>query len=97
MTNTNKTKQTVFTQKETEWTSEREFLVEECSAIALCDNGDENCRQKALLVSEWANGEHFAEIVFGWEMPKTDADWADMCEDSSAWELLHDEHKLICD
>ena len=42
--------------------------------------------QDALLVSSYKNGEEFKTVVFGYKMPETDKDFAEMCEDSSAWE-----------
>ena len=66
-----------------------------CTAIADCDNGDESCRQDALLVkSVLGSGERFDRVVFGWPMPKTHDDWNEMKEDSCAWEPLAFDHKV---
>lgn len=67
-----------------------------CTAIALCDEEQEDCRQNALLVrSEEACGEIVEKLVFGWALPDTEDDWRAMCEDASAWEALCDEHHVI--
>lgn len=62
-----------------------EYTVTTCTAIASCDLDTAN-RQDALLVSSYKNGEEFKTVVFGYKMPETDKDFAEMCEDSSAWE-----------
>ena len=63
-----------------------EYSVEICTAICGADLGDESKRQDALLVSSENGGEKFEFVVFGWEMPETSEGFADMCDDSSAWE-----------
>ena len=72
--------------------NEKEYTVSTCTAIALCDVESEEARQSALLVSTEENGEKFGQIVFGWTMPESVEDFADMCEDSAAWESLCEEH-----
>ena len=67
-----------------------EYTVEPCTAICGADMGDESKRQNALLVTSELNGEKFEEVVFGYEMPETDEDFRDMCEDPSAWESDQD-------
>lgn len=63
-----------------------EYNVEPCTAICGADMGDESKRQAALLVSSESNGEKSEFVVFGWEMPAAADGFADMCDDSSAWE-----------
>lgn len=63
-----------------------EYAVEICTAICAADCGDESKRQAALLVSSECDGEKFEQIAFGYEMPETDENFRDMCEDSGAWE-----------
>lgn len=70
-------------------------IITTCTAIAICDNENENCRQNALLVTIMAEfGETIEEVVFGWDMPENEADYADMCDDPDAWEALCDEHHI---
>ena len=63
-----------------------EYTVETITAIASCDEQIEASRQPALLVATELNGEKCEHVVFGWEMPADDAEFADMCADSSAWD-----------
>ena len=63
-----------------------EYTAESCSAICGADLGDEGKRQDALLVSTERDGEKFEEVVFGYEMPETEENFLDMCDDSAAWE-----------
>lgn len=62
------------------------YTVQPCTAICMADQADESNRQKALLVSNEANGEKFDFIVFGYDMPETDEDFLYMSDDTSAWE-----------
>lgn len=62
------------------------YTVESCSAICGADLGDEGKRQDALLVSSERDGEKFEEVVFGYDMPETEENFLDMCDDSAAWE-----------
>lgn len=63
-----------------------EYTVSLCTAIASCDKDSGRC-QNALLVENIADsGEKIQKVVFGYNMPEIDAEFADMCEDSSAWE-----------
>lgn len=71
------------------------YAVEPCTAIALCDDGNESKRQNALLVScETNGGEAVRHVVFGWNMPETGADFSEMAADPAAWEIEHAEHKV---
>lgn len=63
-----------------------EYTVEDCTAICAADCGDESKRQAALLVSSERDGEKFKEVVFGYDMPETEENFRDMCEDFAAWE-----------
>ena len=62
------------------------YTVQPCAAICMADQADESNRQKALLVSNEANGEKFDFVVFGYDMPETDEDFLYMSDDTSAWE-----------
>lgn len=63
-----------------------EYAVKICTAICAADCGEESKRQDALLISSERNGEKFEEVVFGYEMPETEENFRDMCEDFGAWE-----------
>lgn len=63
-----------------------EYTIEDCTAICAADCGDESKRQDALLVSSERDGEKFEEVVFGYEMPETEENFLDMCDDSATWE-----------
>lgn len=62
------------------------YTVQPCTAICMADQADESNRQKALLVSNEANGEKFDFVVFGYDMPETDEDFLCMSDDPGAWE-----------
>lgn len=63
-----------------------EYTVEPCTAICYAELGDESKRQSALLVTGALNGEKSKHVVFGWDMPESEAAFLDMCDDASAWE-----------
>jgi hypothetical protein len=66
-----------------------EYTVETVTAIAECDNGNEDRRQPALLVSNEYNGETHEEVVFGWSLDdlENDEDFQNLCENySEDWE-----------
>ena len=66
------------------------YAVTTCTAIAYCDL-DTGDRQNALLIENTADsGEKFQKVCFGYDMPYTTEDFADMCEDTSAWESDHE-------
>lgn len=75
-----------------------EYTIDPCTAIAECCNEDESFREKALLVTcvdaDDTNVIVAEHVVFGWPMPTDVSGWNDMCEDSSAWEVLCDEHHV---
>lgn len=62
------------------------YIVRECTAIAACDMGSENMRQNALHVGCHLNWEYVEKVVFGYHMPESNEEFADMCADSDAWE-----------
>jgi len=70
----------------------RDYTVSDCTAIAFVDGTEnESDRQNALFVSTVTDGgESVEHVVFGWEMPKTDEDFADMCEDYNSWDSDYD-------
>lgn len=57
-----------------------------CTAISNADNGNEAMRQDAVLVISTDDAEQSVEVVFGYDLPQEQADFVDMCDDSSAWE-----------
>ena len=61
-----------------------EYNITNCTAVAL--NAGDTDRQDALVVTNSRNGEKFAYVVFGYQMPETVEDFADMCEDCNAWD-----------
>lgn len=71
-----------------------EYTVLNCTAIATCDQGDNNKAQKALVVYADNGTETTKHIVFGWDMPETEADFNSMCEDAGAWESAEPGHKM---
>ena len=68
--------------------------ISKVTAIALCDNGKEECRQDALLVAREDHGEIITDVVFGWDMPKDVEEFMEMGGDPYAWEELEDAHKV---
>lgn len=73
-----------------------EYTITTCTAIAECDERNEAARQNALLViTTLESGETVEHIVFGWEVPETEADFLDMADDPGAWETLCEDHKMI--
>lgn len=63
-----------------------EYTIERCTAICAADCGEESKRQDALLVTSERDGEKFKEVVFGYEMPETEENFLDICENYAAWE-----------
>ena len=65
-----------------------EYTVEEITAIATCAGEySEADRQYALLVTnEATSGEKIECIVFGYDMPEDEDDFANMCADEAAWD-----------
>lgn len=63
-----------------------EYEIKAVTAICAADEEDESKRQGALMVSSEQNGERSEYVVFGWEMPESEEDFTEMCEDYSAWE-----------
>lgn len=72
------------------------YTVRACTAIAECNEGRENERQNALLVTAtMESGEVTEHVVFGWTMPETTEDFLDMCGEPEAWEALCAEHRIF--
>lgn len=63
-----------------------EYTVEEITAVAACNEGNEDYRQSALLVTSMYGPEKIEEVVFGFDMPESDEDFAQMCSESDAWD-----------
>ena len=68
-----------------------EYTVEEITAISYCDDYKEEYRQDALLVTTVADsGEKFVSVVFGYNMPDDEDDFAMMCDDCYAWDSFYE-------
>lgn len=66
-----------------------EYTVESCTAIA-ASIGDIK-RQNALYVfCTTDSGEIVEHVVFSWDMPESDEDFADICDDHYAWVSDHE-------
>ena len=63
-----------------------EYTIEPCTTICAADAEDESKRQEALCVTNECNGELFKYVVFGYDMPETTEQFADICADPGAWE-----------
>ena len=61
-----------------------EYTVTTCTAIAI-SAGDTESQNALLVTSIGDSGEKFEFVVFSYELPEDQADFAAMCEDSSAW------------
>ena len=72
-----------------------DYTVLECTAIALCDNGDVTKNQKALVIYSDNGTETEKHVVFGWKLPETQEDMKAMFEDYSAWEIAEKAHKIV--
>ena len=70
------------------------YTISNISAIASCDNGNEENRQSALLVIADNGTEKTEDVVFGWAMPENEEMFDEMCEDNGAWEPLEENHKI---
>ena len=69
-----------------------EYTVTEVTAIA-DEYGaySEDKRQNALLVTTVADsGEKFVSVVFGYNMPDNEDDFAMMCDDCYAWDSFYE-------
>ena len=66
------------------------YEITKITAIPGCDNE----RQDALLVVNEQDGEKAEYVVFGYEMPEDEEDFANMCSDPSALESLDDSHDI---
>ena len=64
-----------------------EYTIKEVTAIADCDDYDEEYRQDALLVTTVADsGEKFEWVVFGFDtLPENDRDFENMESAPYAW------------
>ncbi len=65
---------------------EKEYTVIPCTAVAISDGDTEEDRQFALFVVCFQNGETSESVVFGYPMPETGEDFANISADSSAWD-----------
>lgn len=70
------------------------YDVKKCTAVAYCDM-DTMQKQDALLVTTIRNGEKIQHVVFGYDMPETSEEFAEMCEDSTAWESDYEVLKTV--
>lgn len=67
------------------------YYVFDATAIAACDNENEDARQDVLLVVSTNGTETDQRVVFGHDMPETEDDFNDICEDAFAWEIADDD------
>ena len=70
------------------------YTIINITAIASCDNGNEENRQSALLVIADNGTEKTEDVVFGLEMPEDEETFDEMCKDNGAWEPLEEIHKI---
>ena len=62
-----------------------EYTVCECTAIAK-DIGESDRRKALYVYSVSESGEKSEFVIFGFDMPEDEAEFLEMCEDSSAWD-----------
>ena len=71
-----------------------EYTITACTAIPATIG--EFTRLNALLVENTADsGEKFQFVVFGYAMPETTEDFAEMCDDESAWSADHEDLETV--
>lgn len=58
-----------------------------CDCTAICKDLGESERRKAIYVYSFTDsGEKSEYVLFDYEMPENEAEFIEMCEDSSAWD-----------
>ena len=74
------------------------YTIKEITAIAYCDDFNEECRQDALLVTTVADsGEKFEWVVFGYNMPDDEDDFENMEAEPYAWESDYETLETVRD
>ena len=78
---------------------ERKWTFKEITAIAYCDDFNEECRQDALLVTTVADsGEKLEWVVFGFDkLPEDDRDFENMEADPYAWDSDYETLETVRD
>ena len=76
-----------------------EYTIKEVTAIASCDDYNEEYRQDALLVTTVADsGEKFEWVVFGFDkLPEDDSDFENMEAEPYAWESYYETLETVRD
>lgn len=67
----------------------RTYEVSACTAIAI-EAYCHKCQDALYVVCGEDRDEKFAQVVFGWDFPETEADFVDICEDTGAWTSDHE-------
>lgn len=77
----------------------RKYTIREVTAIADCDDYNEEYRQDALLVTTVADsGEKFEWVVFGFDkLPEDDRDFENMEDDPYAWDSDYETLETVRD
>lgn len=58
-----------------------------CDCTAICKDLGESERRNAIFVCSFTDsGEKSEYVLFDYEMPENEAEFIEMCEDSSAWD-----------
>ena len=58
-----------------------------CDCTAICKDLGESERRKAIFVYSFSeSGEKDEYVLFDFDMPEDEAEFLEMCEDSSAWD-----------
>lgn len=70
------------------------YTIAECFAIKQHDESYPFHTNALLINAELENGETVKHVVFGWKIPKTNADFTDMMNDTNAWENLDEDHEI---
>lgn len=74
-----------------------EYTVEQITAIATsADEYAEDQRQNALLVTSYTDsGEKMEYVVFGFDMPQDESDFASMLDEPNAWDGSEDTLRTV--
>lgn len=73
------------------------YTVEQITAIATsADEYAEDQRQNALLVTSYTDsGEKMEYVVFGFDMPQDESDFASMLDEPNAWDGSEDTLRTV--
>ena len=74
------------------------YMVRSCTAIALCDEEQENYRQEAVFVAWMEDGATCERVYFNHPVPTTDEELKEMIDNGAEdFDPLYDEHHLLID